>query len=61
MFELNGEMIPASASRSSIIYENIDLPVAIYWTNNGEIVPGEHQVELYEGGKLMGAASFLFK
>ena len=30
--------IPASASRT-ITYENVDLPVSIFWTNNGEIVP----------------------
>lgn len=60
MLEYNGEQIPASASRI-ITYENEDLPVSIFWTNDGEIVPGEHIVELYEEGKIIGASSFVLK
>lgn len=60
MLEYNGEQIPASASRI-ITYENEDLPVSIFWTNDGEIVPGEHIVELYAEGKIIGASSFVLK
>ena len=60
MIDFNGEQIPASASRV-INYENEDLPVSIFWTNDGEIVPGEHSVELYSEGKLIGASSFVLK
>jgi uncharacterized protein (DUF3084 family) len=60
MFDLNEEQLPASASRV-INYENEDLPVSIFWTNDGEIVPGEHTVELYSEGKLIGTASFVLK
>lgn len=60
MFEVDGEQIPASASRV-INYENVDLPVSIFWTNDGEIVPGEHVVELYTEGKVIGSASFILK
>ena len=60
MFELNSEQIPASASRI-ITYENEDLPVSIFWTNDGEIVPGEHSVELYAEGKIIGNTSFVLK
>lgn len=60
MFEYNGEQIPASASRI-ITYENEDLPVSIFWTNDGEIVPGEHTVELYAEGKIIGASAFVLK
>ena len=60
MIELNGEQIPASASRV-INYEGEDLPVSIFWSNDGEIVPGEHQVELYSEGKIIGASSFMLK
>jgi len=56
----DGEQIPASASRV-INYENEDLPVSIFWTNDGEIVPGEHTVELYSEGKLIGISSFVLK
>lgn len=60
MIEFNGELIPASASRI-VTYENEDLPLSIFWTNDGEIVPGEHQVELYAEGKIIGTASFILK
>ena len=60
MIDLDGEQIPASASRV-INYENEDLPVSIFWTNDGELVPGEHTVELYAEGKQIGNASFVLK
>lgn len=60
MLVLNGEQFPASASRL-VNYENEDLPVSIFWTNDGEIVPGEHSVELYSEGKQIGSASFVLK
>ena len=60
MIDLGEEQIPASASRI-ITYENTDLPVSIFWTNDGEIVPGEHIVELYSEGELIGNASFILK
>ncbi len=60
MIDLGEEQIPASASRV-ITYENTDLPVSIFWTNDGEIVPGEHIVELYAEGELIGNASFILK
>ena len=58
MIESNGDQLPASASRV-INYENEDLPVSIFWNNDGEIVPGEHQVELFSDGKVIGTASFV--
>jgi hypothetical protein len=60
MFEFGEEQLPASASRV-VNYENEDLPVSIFWTNDGEIVPGEHNVELYAEGKLIGSSSFVLK
>ena len=60
MIEYNGEQIPVSASRV-INYENEDLPVSIFWNNDGEIVPGEHTVELYSEGKIIGQSSFVLK
>ncbi len=60
MFEYIGEQIPASASRM-VNYENEDLPVSIFWANDGEIVPGEHMVELYAEGKNIGTAVFILK
>ena len=60
MIDSDGEQLPASASRI-INYENEDLPVSIFWTNDGEIVPGEHRVELFSDGKLIGSSSFVLK
>lgn len=60
MIETGGDQLPASASRV-INYENEDLPVSIFWTNDGEIVPGEHRVELFLDGKLIGTSSFVLK
>jgi len=60
MIDLDGEQIPASSSRV-ITYENTDLPVSIFWNNDGEIVPGEHIVELYSEGALIGISSFVLK
>lgn len=60
MFEIEGEQLPASASRI-VNYENEDLPISIFWTNDGEIVPGEHTVELYVEGKVVGSSSFVLK
>ncbi len=58
MIDLGEEQIPASSSRI-ITYENTDLPVSIFWANDGEIVPGEHTVELYSEDKSIGIASFV--
>ncbi len=60
MLEYEGEQIPATATRT-ITYENEDLPVSIFWTNDGEIVPGEHTVEIYAEGKIIGTSSFILK
>jgi hypothetical protein len=60
MMESEGEQLPVSASRI-INYENEDLPVSIFWANDGEIVPGEHRVELFSDGKLIGSSSFVLK
>ena len=58
MMEFDGEQIPVSASRI-VNYENEDLTVSVFWTNDGEIVPGEHTVELHAEGKMIGSSSFV--
>lgn len=55
-----GEEIPYSASRE-IIYEKVDVPVSIYWDNNGDLVAGTYKTELYEGGKLIGESEFVLR
>jgi len=58
LIDLGDQQVPASASRV-VNYEGTDLPVSIFWTNDGEIVPGEHTVELYSGGSLIGTSTFV--
>lgn len=60
VIQYNGDDIPVSATRT-VTYENEDLPVSIFWTNNGEIVPGEYGVELYCESKLIGTSTFILK
>jgi hypothetical protein len=57
VFTAGEETFPVSASRT-VTYENTDLPVSIFWTNNGEIVPGEYRVELYAERVLIGSDIF---
>jgi len=57
VISVDDEEIPVSASRT-VTYENADLPVSIFWTNNGEIVPGEYKVELYVNGRMIGSNIF---
>lgn len=57
---VNGEELPYSASRE-VIYENVDVPVAIFWDNNGDLVGGNYKIEIYEGGKLIGESEFALK
>ena len=57
VIEVGEDQIPFSASRE-IIYENDDIPVSIYWDNNGDLVAGTYEAELYENGKLIGETEF---
>ena len=52
--------ITYSASRE-VIYENNDVPVSIYWDNNGDLVGGNYIIELYEDGKMIGSSEFSLK
>lgn len=57
---VNGEEIPYSANRE-VTYENNDVPVSIYWDNNGDLVGGNYIIELYEDGKMIGESEFALK
>ncbi len=52
--------IPYSASRE-VNYENDDLPVSIFWDNNGDLISGNYKVELYAESKLIGSTEFSLK
>ena len=57
---VEGEDLSFSARRE-VIYENNDLPVSIFWNNNGDLVAGNYKVELYCEGKLIGNTEFGLK
>jgi len=49
------------SARREVIYENNDLPVSIFWNNNGDLISGNYVVELYSEGKLIGNTEFALK
>lgn len=51
----------AYSSKREIIYENMDIPVSIFWDNNGDLVAGDYKVELYCEGKLIGTSEFMLR
>ena len=59
-FSTDTQEIPFSASRE-VIYENNDLPVSIFWTNNGDLAKGNYTCELYNDGKMIGKTEFILK
>ncbi len=60
VFELKDGELAYSAKRE-IIYENDDIPVSIFWDNNGDLISGLYKVELYCEGKLIGNSEFALK
>ncbi len=59
-FTVGEEQLPYSARRE-IIYENNDLPVSIYWDDNGDLLAGTYNVELFSEGKKIGESEFTLK
>ncbi len=60
IIKINDMEIPYSASRE-IQYENQDLPVSIFWNNNGDLISGNYKAELYAEGKQIGETEFSLK
>jgi myosin heavy subunit len=60
LFDFEGEQIVYSASRE-VNYENVDVDVCIYWSDDGQLVPGSYKVNLYADGHLIGTSSFALK
>jgi hypothetical protein len=60
VFEFETQQIPFSASRE-VNYEKNDLPVSIFWENNGDLVKGNYKCELFCENKLIGAGAFILK
>jgi uncharacterized protein (DUF3084 family) len=60
VINVQDQEIAYSASRE-ITYENEDLPISIYWNNNGDLIAGNYKVELYAEGKPIGETEFSLK
>jgi len=60
VIEYQNSQIPYSASRE-VNYEKNDLPVSIFWDNNGDLVKGNYTCELYCENKLIGSTEFLLR
>jgi hypothetical protein len=60
VFEYENTQIPFSASRE-VNYEKNDLPVSIFWDNNGDLIKGSYICELYCESKLIGRTEFTLK
>ncbi len=57
LIDYQNNQIAYSASRE-VNYEKTDLPVSIFWNNNGDLVKGNYICELYCEGKLIGNTEF---
>jgi hypothetical protein len=60
LFELQGEQMVFSASRE-VQYENTDIDMCIFWTNDGQLIPGNYQVHIYAEGNEIGSTTFALK
>ena len=60
LFEFQGEQIVFSASRE-VQYENVDIELCIFWTNDGQLIPGNYRVNIYVDGNDIGSTTFALK
>lgn len=60
LFEYQGEQIIFTASRE-VQYENTDIELCIFWTNDGQLTPGTYRVNIYVEGNDIGSTTFTLK
>jgi len=62
LFRFEDLRIPYSAMRE-VTYEGNELPVNIFWDNNGEdpFIPGEYTIDIFADGNNIGTTTFSFK
>lgn len=60
LFEFQGEQIVFTASRE-VQYENADIELCIFWTNDGQLTPGTYKVNIYAEGNEIGNTTFALK
>jgi hypothetical protein len=60
LFEYQGEQIVFTASRE-VQYENADIELCIFWTNDGQLTPGAYRVNIYAENDDIGNTTFALK
>jgi hypothetical protein len=60
LFDFQGEQTVFTASRE-VQFENVDIDLCIFWTNDGQLVPGNYQVHIYAEGNEIGNTTFALK
>jgi hypothetical protein len=60
LFEFQGEQIVFTTSRE-VQYENADVELCIFWTNDGQLTPGAYKVNIFTEGNEIGSSTFTLK
>lgn len=60
LFSFENTKLAYSAKRD-VEYEGEQLEVSIFWDNDGSLIPGTYNVELFSEGKLIGDTTFAIK
>lgn len=60
LFKFMGNDILYSAKRE-VDYQNKDIDVCIYWTNDGSLIEGVYNVDIYCDGKQIGSDTFVLR
>ena len=59
-FEYEGEQIVYTASRE-VDYQNKDIDMCIFWTNDGQLIAGTYQVNIFTDANNIGSTYFSLK
>ena len=59
-FEFEGEQIVYTASRE-VDYQNVDIDLCIFWTNDGQLIEGTYNVNIFADGYNIGSNTFILK
>ena len=59
-FDFEGEQIVYTESRE-VSYENVDVELCIYWQNDGQLMPGTYDLNLYADGYQIGSTTFALR
>lgn len=59
-FDMNGQAT-LYTTKESIIYENHNTDLCVYWDKGGNYAAGKYDIELYCSGNLIGASSLTLK